>query len=69
MAGGEKVRLKAPGVGRKHTLLCVFTCLLDELSYSGHAHGGRKGGLFCIVIINTLKYGSADFFLIQSRLI
>lgn len=39
---GEKVRLKASGIVKKHTLLCVFTCLLDGLSYSLHGCG-KKG--------------------------
>lgn len=37
---GEKVKLKASGIVKKHTLLCVFTCLLDELSFS--LHGQKK---------------------------
>lgn len=33
---GEKVKLKAWGIAKKHTLLCVFACLLDEVSFSIH---------------------------------
>lgn len=33
---GEKVKLKARGIVKKHTLLCVFACLLDEVSFSIH---------------------------------
>lgn len=36
---GEKVRLKASGAVEKHTPLCVFTCLADELSYLLHGRG------------------------------
>lgn len=39
---GEKVRLKASGIAKKHTLLCVFTCLLDELSYALHGWGKNR---------------------------
>lgn len=42
---GEKVRLKASGAAKKHTLLCVFSCLLDELSYALHSWG-KKGTCF-----------------------
>lgn len=42
MVRGQKVRLKASGIVEKHTLLCVFTCLLDELSYSLHGWGKKK---------------------------
>lgn len=40
--GAQKVKLKASGIVKKHTLLCVFTCLLDELSYALHGWGKKK---------------------------
>lgn len=47
---GEKVKLKASGVVKKHTRLCVFTCLLDEVSFSLHDRG-KKGHFFLYYIL------------------
>lgn len=39
---GEEVKLKAPSDVKKHTRLCVFTCLLDEVSFSLHGRRRKK---------------------------
>lgn len=68
---GEKVKLKARGIVKKHTLLCVFACLLDEVSFSIHGWG-KKGHVFFHTTflgvtetncsLTTLKFSPADFF-------
>lgn len=40
---GEEVKLKAPSDVKKHTRLCVFACLLDEVSFSLHGRRRKKG--------------------------
>lgn len=49
---GEKVKLKASGVVKKHTRLCVFTCLLDEVSFSLHDRG-KKGHMGFFFILHS----------------
>lgn len=48
---GDKVRLKAPGIVKKHTLLCVFTCLVDEVSYSQHDFGKKEKRFFFYALV------------------